>query len=298
MSTVATLAAAAEGERSKPGYVDFVSGWSAGCIETIVLYPQNKVIFRQQLHGLMIKDALLQLKTEGMPLLYRGLLPPLLMRTTTRSIMFGMFEKYQHILDCGSEGVSPKWKHFSLCHAQAAFLAGFSEALLCPLERLQVLLQTSAHHSRFKNTHGAFQAVYSHGIREFYRGFSLVIFRNGFSNTLFFTLRDPLKHEIIEHVPRGTEWTFVHLIAEFTSGAVLGACISTLFFPVNVVKTRMQAALGTPYESPATVFRIVWRERNRSLKELFRGVQLNFTRSLLAWGITNTAFECIKRIFE
>jgi uncharacterized protein with PQ loop repeat len=41
-------------------HVDFICGWSAGCIETVVLYPQNKIIFRQQLHAIPVGEAAIQ----------------------------------------------------------------------------------------------------------------------------------------------------------------------------------------------------------------------------------------------
>uniref|UniRef100_A0A914QFD0 Uncharacterized protein n=1 Tax=Panagrolaimus davidi TaxID=227884 RepID=A0A914QFD0_9BILA len=78
-------------------------------------------------------------------------------------------------------------------------------------------------------------------------------------------------------------------------GAILGACISTLFFPINVVKTKMQAEMGTKYDNFFKILKVVWIERNYSLKEVYRGAQLNFIRSLLAWGITNATFEYMRR---
>lgn len=44
----------------KNPYRDFICGMSAGCIETCILYPQNKLIFRQQLLGVVAKDAVSQ----------------------------------------------------------------------------------------------------------------------------------------------------------------------------------------------------------------------------------------------
>lgn len=39
---------------------DFICGWAAACIETCVLFPVVKVTFRQQLHGVGVKEALAQ----------------------------------------------------------------------------------------------------------------------------------------------------------------------------------------------------------------------------------------------
>ena len=43
--------------------VEFLCGWCAGCVETCILYPQNKLIFRQQLLGVVVKDAVAQVRT-------------------------------------------------------------------------------------------------------------------------------------------------------------------------------------------------------------------------------------------
>lgn len=175
-----------------------------------------------------------------------------------------------------------------------------TEATLCPLERVQVLLQSHHYHEHFKNTKEAFKVVSGYGLREFYRGILLVVLRNGLSNSLFFTLREPLRLFLINSSGSSdtSPFTVTTFIANFVSGAVLGASISTLFFPVNVVKHRVQSELGTPYRYPIAVFKVVWNERNRSLKELFRGVHLNFTRSLIGWGITNSVYELLLHTFR
>ncbi|KAK6762965.1 hypothetical protein RB195_023612 [Necator americanus] len=182
-------------------HIDFVCGWSAGCIETCTLFPSNKVIFRQQLHGFSAKVAWSQVKSEGIRRLYRGLLPPLIMRTSSRALMFGLYDKFQSSLTCPH---SPPNTSFTLCHAQAAFLSGICEASLCPLERVQVLLQTSAYHDHFKNTGQTLRALRAYGYREYYRGISVVLVRNSLSNAFFFTLKEPFKKADFEV-------TYVHM---------------------------------------------------------------------------------------
>lgn len=51
----------------------------------------------------------------------------------------------------------------------------------------------------------------------------------------------------------------------------------------------MQCRLGGQFESPKRVFETVLVERGRNIRELFRGVHLNYTRQLLSWGIINAA---------
>ncbi|EYC02113.1 hypothetical protein Y032_0102g3495 [Ancylostoma ceylanicum] len=117
--------------------------------------------------------------------------------------------------------------------------------------------------------------------------------------------------------------TATQLLADFVSGAILGASISTVFFPMNVVKNHMQSKVGVAYENPFRVFSEVWLEREKSIRGLYLGVRkhmfalfllviflafvlvntsfkvhLNFTRSLLAWGIINTVYELLRRTFK
>ncbi|CAD6191633.1 unnamed protein product [Caenorhabditis auriculariae] len=278
----------------KRKHLDFFCGWGAGCIETCLLYPTNKIIFRQQLHGFSAKAAALQIKNEGVVLLYRGLLPPLLMRTTSRALMFGLFDEFQSILQCPR---APPHSTFSLCHAQAAFLAGVVEATLCPLERIQCILQTSAYNNRFKNTLDVVKELRPYGFREYYRGYSVVVVRNALSNSMFFTLRDPLKKIITESArDSNLSKNVVGAMGDFFAGAILGAMISTIFFPVGVVKTNMQSKYGVPFENPFRVFRQLIVKRDDSLRGIYHGVYLNFTRSMLTWGITNTAYGVLRKL--
>ena len=78
--------------------------------------------------------------------------------------------------------------------ALAAFLAGCTEATLIPFERVQVLMQETKYHGMFKNTPNAFYLIYTnYGLREFFRGLTPILMRNGPSNVIFFTSREKLK---------------------------------------------------------------------------------------------------------
>jgi hypothetical protein len=54
-------------------YNEFIAGYMAACTSISVLYPLNKIIFRQQLYGIDTNVAVKQLHTEGIALLYRGM---------------------------------------------------------------------------------------------------------------------------------------------------------------------------------------------------------------------------------
>ncbi|CAJ0920543.1 unnamed protein product, partial [Mesorhabditis belari] len=255
-----------EKKKTKSGLPrELLAGWGAGSVETCLLYPANKIIFRQQLHGLKTGPAAAQLRSEGLQLLFRGLLPPLVMRSLSRALMFGLYDRF--VSQCAPmKGILLT----SPCHCAAAFLAGVCEAMLCPLERVQVLLQTKEFHHKFENTLAAFRYVQSkHGYREFWRGFSVIVARNGLSNIFFFGLRNPLKDIILQMnggsvLDTGTP----RVVAEFVSGAVLGTTISTFFFPFNVVKNRIQSQIGGPRQDGFSTLQLILKERMKPVKEV------------------------------
>ncbi|KAM6170511.1 mitochondrial nicotinamide adenine dinucleotide transporter SLC25A51 [Rhynchocyon petersi] len=263
----------------------YLCGCCAAFNNIVITFPMQKVLFRQQLYGIKTRDAILQLKRDGFRNLYRGILPPLMQKTTTLALMFGLYEDLSYLLR--KHVNTPE---FATC-SMAAVLAGTTEAVFTPLERVQTLLQDHKHHDKFTNTYQAFKALKCHGIREYYRGLVPILLRNGSSNALFFGLRGPLK----EHLPTANSHS-AHLVTDFICGGLLGAMLGFLFFPINVVKTRMQSQIGGEFQSFPRVFKKIWLERDRKLANLFRGAHLNYHRSLISWGIINATYEFLLKV--
>ncbi|XP_014393275.1 PREDICTED: solute carrier family 25 member 51 [Myotis brandtii] len=267
------------------GIKHYLCGCGAAFSTVAITFPIQKVLFRQQLYGIKIKDAVLQLRRDGFQNLYRGSLPPLMQKTTSLALMFGLYGDLSYFLrkHIHSPDVATR--------SMAALLAGATEAVFTPLERVQTLLQDHKHHDKFTNTYQAFKALKCHGIGEYYRGLIPVLFRNGFSNVLFFGLRGPIK----EHLPTATTYS-THLVNDFICGGLLGAMLGILSFPINVVKARMQSQIGGEFQSFPKVFKIIWLERDRKLTNLFRGAHLNYHRSLISWGIINATYEFLLKV--
>uniref|UniRef100_A0A8D2DCX3 Solute carrier family 25 member 51 n=1 Tax=Sciurus vulgaris TaxID=55149 RepID=A0A8D2DCX3_SCIVU len=251
---------------------DYLCGCCAAFNNVSITFPIQKILFRQQLYGNKTRDAVLQLRRDGFRNLYRGILPPLMQKTTTLALMFGLYEDLSCLLQ----------KHVSAPEfatpGVAAVLAGTTEAIFTPLERVQTLLQDHKHHDKFTNTYQAFRALKCHGIGEYYRGLVPILFHNGFSNVLFFGLRGPIK----EHLPTAMTHS-AHLVNDFICG-------------VNVVKTRIQSKIGGEFQSFTKVFKTIWLERDRKLTNLFRGAHLNYHRSLISWGIINATYEFLLKV--
>ncbi|CAB3374919.1 mitochondrial nicotinamide adenine dinucleotide transporter SLC25A51 [Cloeon dipterum] len=271
----------------KKSMQEFACGWGAAFINITVTYPINKVMFRQMLHGLKTKTAVAQLRSEGAWYLYRGILPPLVQKTLSVSIMFGMYEHYRQVINTNVPGMPTP-----LTNGMAAMLAGTTEAILSPFERIQTLLQNESYHQKFKNTAHAFSSVWaSHGAREFYRGLVPILLRNGPSNVLFFWGRE----QVQIRWPNSSNPS-LNLVRDFASGALIGGAISTLFYPINVVKAHMQTQLGGQFQPLTQVWREVARERG-GWRKMFLGVHVNYTRALISWGVINASYEMLKKLF-
>ena len=268
---------------------EYLCGWGAAFANICVTFPINKVMFRQQLHGVRALRAMKQLKKEGLTTLYRGLLPPLLQKTTSMSLMFGLYYEFQR----GIEYYFPNvWLPAN--KATAAMLSGCVESILTPFERVQILMQDKNYQHRFVNTLHAFKDLRkNYGIAEFYRGQSAILLRNGPSNVLFFLGRDYLQQAYPDLESNSEKY-----LLDFISGACLGALISTIFYPINVVKVRMQSSLSKPYCKFLPTAKMILEERNYSIKKLFRGVHMNYTRAFVSWGIVNATYEYLMHFFK
>lgn len=250
------------------------------------------------------------------------------------SIMFGGFGQYKKWADTKFT-FSPPVARLAL----AACLTGATEAVLTPLERVQMLLQDRSYHRQYKNTMDALVKMKRFGLAEYYRGLTCVLMRNGPSNILFFGLRDEIKklmpvskqqHQqlaanslfrkntaahsptlgdnLIEATKPNAETAACNTVANFTatvrhkdsmlhdflSGAILGMFISTLFYPLSVVRTRMQTrAPGTEFLSIVKAFNAVYSERDRKFSRLFHGCFINVLRQFISWGIINCSYEFV-----
>lgn len=266
---------------------DFLCGAGAAFTNILITFPAYKIMFRQQLEGIVLKKAAKQIIREGISNLYRGIIPPLIQRGTSLSLMFGSYHKFQRILSQTFTDVNP-----TVVNAFAALLAGSVEATLTPFERVQILLSHRAYNERFSNTYHVFKEIrINYGFREYYRGLTAILLRNGPSNVLFFGLRGKIKEMLPESSTK-----MGNMANDFVSGAVLGAALSTLFFPVNVVKNQMQKNLGGEFTSVIKTFILVYNERGRSIKRLYYGLPLNYTRALVSWGIINCTYEELKKL--
>lgn len=150
--------------------------------------------------------------------------------------------------------------------------------------------------------------IQENGFRELYRGLVPILIRNGPSNAVFFVLR-----EEAQKLPQGVSLIipkFLHIskfnsqqdgimsnnLQQFFSGAVIGAFVSSIFYPLNVIKVVIQAKVGGPNEGMLIVLRQIYIDRGRSIKNVYKGLNMNCVRAFFSWGIVNAAYENLRKI--
>ncbi|XP_050309885.1 mitochondrial nicotinamide adenine dinucleotide transporter SLC25A51 [Anthonomus grandis grandis] len=263
---------------------EFFCGWGAAVINVSVTYPLSKLIFRQMLHGIQLQNAFGQMKREGVYYLYRGILPPLCQKSISLSIMFGVYEEVRQPL------VQLNWDPY-VAKVIGGMVSGTTESILVPFERVQTLLANSHYHDQFRNTVHAFKVLRSYGYQEYYRGLVPILLRNGPSNACFFMLREELQDRI-----NVINNDLLKTSAEFLGGALIGVFLSTIFYPLNVVKIATQNKIGGKFYSPLEVLVQVYRQRGGKIRYLYHGVQMNCTKAFVSWGVMNAAYEHLKEL--
>mmetsp|Transcript_13804 Transcript_13804/g.44184 ORF Transcript_13804/g.44184 Transcript_13804/m.44184 type:complete len:314 (-) Transcript_13804:120-1061(-) len=266
---------------------EYLRGAGASIVNIVATFPLNKVMFRQQLDGSTVRSAVYGIYREGAGQLYRGVVPPLLQRSVALALMFGLYDTYYLGLKRRCPGTTPGGVGDVSLRVLAAVGAGSTEAIMTPFERIQTLLQAPQYNGTFRGTYDAMGKLRAFGISEYYRGFTGVLLRNGPSNALFFLLRTPVKNALPPTRSRS-----MSLMYDFVSGSLLGASISTLFYPINVIKTHMMQRVGGRFIGPVRAVRQVLAVRG-SWSKIYRGAHLNFTRACLSWGIINCTYEAL-----
>lgn len=149
-----------------------------------------------------------------------------------------------------------------------------------------------------------------HGLKEFYRGVVPILIRNGPSNAMFFVLREEaqklpqkvsqlsLIHQLITNMLLCIlqEGVVYRNIQQFVSGACIGAFVSSIFYPLNVIKVVIQCKVGGPSENMFVVLKKIYVDRGSSVRNVYKGMTMNCTRAFFSWGIMNAAYENLKNI--
>ncbi|XP_026860691.2 solute carrier family 25 member 53 [Electrophorus electricus] len=255
-------------------------------LTTLVTFPVYKTVFRQQLHSTSVRGAVAQLYAEGPWKLYRGVVPPLLMRTLNGTLLFGLQGTLLEQLSFWSKSVFPR----EALQALAGLGTAVAEALVfTPFERVQNVLQNSGNDRSLPTLRSILVRLSQQTLAAgYYRALLPILVRNALGNSLYFGLKDPTSSALRDH-------GFSPLASSFTSGVVNSIMISLPFYPLSVLVANMQAQVGGESVGVRASALQLWQARQRRVALLYRGGLLVVLRSCITWGITTAIYDQLER---
>lgn len=248
-------------------------------LPTLIVFPVYKTVFRQQIHNTSVHQAVGQLCNEGPVKLYRGVAPPLLMRTLNGTLLFGLQDTLLHQFSLSSQSVIS-------APALAGFGAGMVEAVVfTPFERVQNVLQNGQNDSRLPTLKSVLVQLKAQGLGlGYYRGFLPILTRNALGSSLYFGLKGPMCAAVAgQGLPP--------LFSSFLSGTMSSMAISLALYPMSVLVANMQAQVGGEVKGVVACWRALWTSRERSVALLYRGGSLVILRSCITWGIITAMYD-------
>lgn len=278
---------------------EFYRGFLSGSITVIITYPLFKINVRQQINNYSFFKSFVSVKKDGIKILYSGVLAPLIQKTLSSSLMFGFYDWYYSILSrVGNKFQIYTANNFLLVKVLSGIFSGISESILTPLERVQTLLinKNIPSYSQHIDLHNTFQIstnlVKKYGFKELYRGWTMVLLRNSISTALYFPLLEFNRNLIYLSTSKYND----NFLNNFLSGAIIGCCLSTFVFPINVARVSVQTQIDGKFQNFYTVLMKIYNIRDRNIKNLYNGAFINCLRSFISWGILNVCYEYSKKI--
>ncbi|XP_034738841.1 solute carrier family 25 member 53-like [Etheostoma cragini] len=251
-------------------------------LPTLIVFPFYKIVFRQQIHNSQIYQAVLQLCKEGPAKLYRGVAPPLLMKTLNGTLLFGLQDTLLRQLSLSSQNVIST----SALPALAGFGAGMVEAVVfTPFERVQNVLQNGQNDRHLPTLKSILIRLKTQRLASgYYRAFLPITARNALGSCLYFGLKGP--------VCAAMEAQGLNpIVSSFISGTLTSMATSLTLYPLSVLVANMQAEVGGEVKGVRACWRRLWRSRQRSVALLYRGGSLVILRSCITWGITTAIYD-------
>ncbi|KJE95972.1 ATP-Mg/Pi carrier protein [Capsaspora owczarzaki ATCC 30864] len=172
--------------------------------------------------------------------------------------------------------------------------------LMHSIDTVKIRIQSS--HGQYEGTVDAFRKIVAEEglIKGLYSGIGAALVGSVLSSSLYFTAYNVSKEHTLKYLPS--------TMAYFTSGAFGDFCASTLYVPLEVIKTRMQLQgamqrvagltprVGAPvaYQNVFHAFFTIYRREG--LPGLYSGYRATVFRDMPFSAIQFTVYEQVKRL--
>lgn len=224
---------------------------------------------------------------------YKGVIPPLVGVTPIFAVSFWGYDLGKRLVRVGGdEGGAGAAALSTAQMAAAGFISAVPTTLVtAPTERIKVVLQTN---SEFK---GSFFKAARHimstgGVKSLFNGSLATLARDGPGSALYFASYEVSKAFLSKG--KGSSTDEVNLAHVCLAGGLAGMSMWLVVFPIDTIKTRLQAASSSTSMVQAT--REIYRQRG--INGFFPGLGPALLRSFPANAATFLGVELTHSLFK
>ncbi|KAL1551554.1 Mitochondrial arginine transporter bac2 [Salvia divinorum] len=268
---------------------EFVAGGAGGTAGVLAGYPLDTLRIRQQnsagesalsiLRGALVK--------EGPCSLYRGMFAPLASVTFQNAISFQTYATLSRAIDGGREE-PPSYGSVAL----GGFGTGATQSLLLsPVELLKIRLQLDNKAGTLRGPGDVARSIIrSEGLRGMYRGLGITVLRDAPSHGVYFWTYEYVREQLHPGCRKSGDET---LRTMMVAGGLAGVASWVCCYPLDVIKTRIQAHSSSSYTGMVDCFATSVRREGYSV--LWRGLGTAVARAFVVNGAVFTAYETALR---
>lgn len=291
----------------KSGAIDFTAGSLGGVALVYVGQPLDTVKVKMQtyphLYSNMADCCKRVWKNEGLVRgLYAGTTPAILANVAENSVLFASYGFCQKMMAYATNTKNADDLSI-LGNASAGCLASFfSSFTLCPTELLKIKLQ-AAHEEAIKTGNksklnlGIFgltkQIIFSEGILGMFKGFVPTVAREMPGYFVFFGGYEATRTFL---APAGQPKEECGPLGTMAAGGVGGMLLWTVTFPIDVVKSRVQASSST--NSVSLLGQMSQIVKTEGAMALYNGLQPTLIRTIPASATLFLVYEYSKKIMN
>ncbi|XP_045447452.1 mitochondrial basic amino acids transporter [Melitaea cinxia] len=257
--------------------LDFIAGCIGGCAGIIAGHPLDTLkVHVQSGRGSPMECAKALLKGGTLSMAYRGVYAPIGGVAGINAIVFGTYKNIRRAMPNPDSLTS---------HAVAGGTAGMLQSFACaPVELVKTRQQLAKAGMPEGAWAGARHVLRTGGYRSLFRGLVITIVRDSPSFAVYFTA--------YEAMTRGSQ----SAMQVFAAGGIAGVISWILFYPIDVIKSRIQADTNGLYKGSWDCF--LKSVRTDGWRCLGRGLGAVTLRAFISNGACFTAVAWTERAWN
>lgn len=220
---------------------------------------------------------------------YKGVVPPLLGVTPIFAVSFWGYDVGKKLV-AGASSLADGVALSTSQMATAGFISAIPTTLVtAPTERIKVVLQTTSSHSFVQ---AAKKLVQEGGVQSLFKGSLATLARDGPGSALYFASYEVCKKMLNSRSQATDE---VNIANVCISGGVAGMSMWLVVFPIDTIKTKLQAS--STRQSMVEATREIYATRG-GIKGFFPGLGPALLRSFPANAATFLGVELTHSLFK